>query len=168
MWVRLQLAPPILGECRTALTQNPRGARKRPHHPRRPRRPPTTPPTPPPRATRVLPFMNANKSLIFGIINRGLVLGRCGAGSGCRQLAEVADPARVIFGSSFFWLGALRRRPGPGGLRDLSRGQPGCGKLNPTPWLFTIMPALTPRFLGVEPYRILRCGGVGLRRGFMI
>ena len=92
--------------------------------------------------------MNANKSLIFGIINRGLVLGRCGAGSGCRQLAEVADPARVIFGSPFFWLGALRRRPGPGGLRDLSRGQPGCGKLNPTPWLFTIMPALTPRLLG--------------------
>ena len=40
--------------------------------------------------------MNANKSLIFGLINRGLVLGRCGAGSGCRQLAEVTDPARVI------------------------------------------------------------------------
>ena len=60
--------------------------------------------------------MNANKSLIFGIINRGLVLGRCGAGSGCRQLAEVTDPARVI-----------SVRPSSGSaLAGAALGQAGC------------------------------------------
>ena len=54
--------------------------------------------------------MNANKSLIFGLINRGLVLGRCGAGSGCRQLAEVTDPARVFRFALFLRLNIHMKR----------------------------------------------------------
>ena len=83
-------------------------------------------------------FMNANKSLIFGIINRGLVLGRCGAGSGCRQLAEVADPARVSSDTAL----------GRADCGIYPEGRPGVGNSIPTPWLFTIVPAPTPRFLG--------------------